>query len=124
MIEIAMLHLFFSIFITNLSSNSLPYNTTIPGTNPLNFPKLITQNIPWFFPMLMMFGVLSVDYLLAIRKNFELKANFAVATLIYTMIAYAAVSGGIMDTGYFFFFEFLFILALFIISLLGKRSGP
>ncbi len=113
-----------SIFITNLTGNTLPYNTTIPGNNPMNFPTLVTQNIGWFVPLLMIFGVLAIDYLLAIRQNFDIKTNFVVATLVYSMISYAAVSGGLMSTAYFFFFEFLFLMALFAVSLFGRRSTP
>jgi hypothetical protein len=118
-----MISIMLAFFITNLTGNQSPWNTSIAniGGNPGNAPNIITQNLPWMFPALLLVLALATDYLLTMKSQVSAEINFVVATLAYTMISYGAVSGGLETSGYFFLFEFIFLISLFVTILFASR---
>ena len=117
------------LFITNTScwfdaNNGLVWNTTGVGGNLENAPNIILANVPWFFPLITMVLILITDYQLALKKGFDTKVNLFAVILAYTMVGYIEVAGSLADTGWFYFFELLTIIAIFIMTLFPpKPSG-
>ena len=102
--------------ITHLSNNTLPYNTTMPS-NPLYFLNIIFVNMPWFFPLITMFLFLIGEYIITIKQPAQSKTGTMALALAYTMLSYVEVSGGLTNTGYFIFFEFITMILMFLITL-------
>ena len=118
MIETIML----SFIITNLSNSSLPYNTTF-SPNPANLPDIITQNFPWFFPLITLFALLITDYILATKTQQDTRTLTLGTAFAYTMATYIEVTGGLTNSVWFFTFEFIFLLALFVVQLFASREA-
>lgn len=110
-----------SFIISNLSNSSLPYNTTF-SPNPMNFPNIIMQNFPWFFPLITLFALLITDYVIAAKTQVSTRNLTIGVAFAYTMIAYIEVTGGLTNSVWFFTFEFIFLLALFITQLFATRE--
>lgn len=121
MIELLMLHFVLQIFRTNIPSNTLPWNTTA-SPNPLNIPNLITQNIPWFWPLIALVLLLGTDYELGLKKGVDSKENFFAVAVAYTIFNYVLVAGSLEVSGYFYIFEFIMLASLFIMTLFVKAS--
>ena len=119
---IAMLFQVNGIFIQNLSANALPWNTTISSNLTLS-PTIITQNIPWFWACITLVLLLMTDYIMGIKKGVDLKSNFVVCAIVYTMLSYMEVLGRLTSSNYFFIFEFIMLIALTIMSLF-KTTTP
>ena len=111
-----------NIFIQNLSANALPWNTTISSNLTLS-PTIITQNIPWFWACITLVLLLMTDYIMGIKKGVDLKSNFVVCAIVYTMLSYMEVLGRLTSSNYFFIFEFIMLIALTIMSLF-KTTTP
>ena len=102
--------------ITNLTNNTVPYNTAMPS-NPLYFLNIILVNMPWFFPLITMFLFLIGEYIITIKQPAESKTGAMALALVYTILTYVEVSGGLTNTGYFIFFEFITMFLMFLITL-------
>ena len=107
--------------ISNLSANQTAWNTTL-SPNITQMPKLIIQNMPWFFPLITLILLLLSDYIIASKRGISLKNNFYSIALAYTMLSYVEVAGSLSTTGYFFMFEFIMIGALLITTLFIKQA--
>lgn len=112
--------LILTFIVTNVSSGNTPYNTTM-NPNPAYFPNLITQNYPWFFPFITMVMFIIVDYVLSAKTQIGSMHSLMGTSLAFMMISYGEVTGGLMNSVYFFTFEFIFILIFFITALFEKR---
>lgn len=102
--------------ISSLQNGTAPYNITVPA-NPLNFPDIILQNYPWFFPLITLFLFAISEYLLAIFTQIDARTNLFIVALVYTMITYVEVADSLTTIGWFSTFEIITIASLFIISL-------
>ena len=102
----------------NITSTSLPYNTTMPS-NLANFPQLITQNLPWFFPLILLIGFIWADY--ALNKSApELSGtkSFVIISLAYSMLSYVVATGGLTTSAMFFLFEIIALAGFFFETLI------
>ncbi len=106
----------FNLIITHLANGTSPWNVTLP-TNPLYFPNIIMQNMPYFFPLitLMLLGVSA--YLINIKINLATKTNLLSVGLAYTVLTYIEVAGGLTTLGWFVVFEVIVIAILYAITL-------
>ena len=107
----------------NLTSTSLPYNTTMPS-NLDNFPQLITQNLPWFFPLILLIGFIWADY--ALNKSApELSGtkSFVIISLAYSMLSYVVATGGLTTSAMFFLFEIIALAGFFFETLITSGFG-
>lgn len=111
------------IFITNLSANALPWNVSMLNGNLTQAPNIVIDNLGWFFPAVTLMFLLMTDYILGIKKGVDLKNNFIVCAIAYTMLSYIEVVGSISTSNYFYIFEFIMLIALTIMSL-WKQSTP
>ncbi len=108
------MNMLLSIFVlAALSGNQLPFNTTLPA-NPANFTQIITQNIPWFFPLILFVSFIWVDYIFGERAP-ELGGakSFAAVAVAYSFFSYLIVAGGLTSSGMFFLFETIGLMGLF-----------
>lgn len=106
----------FTLIITHLANNTSPWNITLP-TNPLYFPNIILQNMPYFFPLitLMLLGVSA--YMINIKVNLATKTNLLTVGLAYTILTYIEVAGGLTTLGWFVVFEVIVVAILYTITL-------
>ena len=107
----------------NLTSTSLPWNTAIPS-NLANFPQLITQNLPWFFPLILLIGFIWADY--ALNKSApELSGtkSFVIISLAYSMLSYVVATGGLTTSAMFFLFEIIALAGFFFETLITSGFG-
>ncbi|MEM4066535.1 MAG: hypothetical protein QXV17_06725 [Candidatus Micrarchaeaceae archaeon] len=116
-----MIEIMLAFFITNLTNSSLPYNTTF-NPNPLYLPNIITQNIPWFFPLITILAFIITDYVLTV-KNAATRTMLLGTLLAYTIVAYVEVAGGLTSSAYYFVFVFGFLLMLFITVLFSQEQA-
>ena len=102
----------------NLTSNTLPWNTTIPS-NLGNFPLIITQNLPWFFPLILLIGFIWADYTLG-KAAPELAGtkSFVIISLAYSILSYILVAGGLTTSAMFFLFEVIALAGFFFETLI------
>jgi hypothetical protein len=102
----------------NLTSTSLPYNTTMPS-NLANFPQLITQNLPWFFPLILLIGFIWADYALS-KSAPEISGtkSFVIVALAYSSLSYLVVAGGLTTSAMFFLFEIIALAGFFFETLI------
>lgn len=111
-----MLEVMFVFIISNLSNGTAPYNITVPS-NPLNFPNLILQNYPWFFPLITLFLFGISEYLIGVTTQIDNRTNLLAVAFAYTMITYVEVATSLTTIGWFAVFEVITLAILFIISL-------
>lgn len=109
--------------LTKVMNGSNPYNTTIP-TNPAYFPVIITQNMSWFFPLILLFAFVWIDYVFSSKLS-ESGTQAGIKSLVLTSIAYTfmlylVVLGGLTSSGMFFLFATIGFGALFFDTLLGS----
>ncbi len=106
----------YNFIITHLTNGTSPWNITI-SSNPLYFPNIIIQNMPYFFPLLtlMLFGVSA--YLINTKVNLATKTNLLSVALSYTVLTYIEVAGGLTTIGWFVVFEIIVIAILYAITL-------
>jgi hypothetical protein len=104
-------------FFIVLNGTSLPYNTTLPS-NPAYFTKIITQNFPWFFPIIILFSFLWVDYLLSKFEETRGTKSMVISSVAYTFFCYMLVAGGLTTSGMFYLFSTIGIIALFFDTLI------
>src|SRR5271157_2910957 len=107
--------------ITNLTANQLPWNTNM-STNLLYMPNIIIQNMPWFFPLITLVLLFITDYIFGLKRGVETKTNFFAVALVYTMLSYLEVAGGLTTSGYFYLFEFIMLIVLFVMTLFASRE--
>lgn len=101
----------------NLTSNSLPYNVTIPS-NPAYFTHLITQNIPWFFPLILIVAFMWVDYLLSTKADLGGAKTFVISSVVFTFFSYLLIAGGLTTSGMFYLFEIIALASFFFETLI------
>ena len=111
-----MLEVMFVFIISNLSNGTAPYNITVPS-NPLNFPNIILQNYPWFFPLITLFLFGISEYLIGVTTQIDNRTNLLAVAFAYTMITYVEVATSLTTIGWFAVFEVITLAILFIISL-------
>ena len=107
----------------NLTNTTLPWNTTIPS-NLANFPVLVTQNLPWFFPLILLIGFIWADY--ALNKSApELSGtkSFVIISLAYSMLSYVVATGGLTTSAMFFLFEIIALAGFFFETLITSGFG-
>lgn len=126
MIELLLINLFFQvhgIFITNVSGNTLPWNTSLNIThgNLTEVPNYVIINIPWFFPLITLVLMLMTDYVLGIKRGVDSKVNFFAVALVYTMLTYIEVAGSLTTSGFFYLFDFIMILSVFVMTLFNSN---
>lgn len=102
----------------NLTNTTLPWNTTMP-TNIANFPQLITQNIPWFFPLVLLMTFVWADYALT-KSAPELSGtkSFVIVALAYTFLSYLVIAGGLTTSSVAFLFEIIALAGFFLETLI------
>ena len=111
------------IIITNLTNNTLPWNTSNINGNFTSIPNLILQNSPWFFPFITMVLLLATDYLMSIKAGTSIKMTTLGVTIAYTILGYAEVVGGISGAQYFYIFEFIMLMTFISLLLFKKEYG-
>lgn len=111
-----MLPILLGIIITNLTNGTSPWNITVP-TNPLDFPNIILVNMPWFFPLITMFFTALSFYLITLKANEDTRTMLLVVAFAYTVLTYVEVLGSLTNIGWFFTFEVITMLVLYIITL-------
>jgi len=102
-----------SFFITNLPANQLPWNVTV-SPDPLQLPQLILQNIPWFFPLITLVSMVMIDYILGLKRGVSTKVQWVTVAIVFTILQYIEVAGGLASSAYFFLFEFLMMISMFV----------
>lgn len=122
MMDIVMYHVMLQIFRWNISANQTPWMTNSTNGNFLQAFKLVIINIPWAFPFITMVLLIATDYELFIKRGVDAKNNLFAASLVYTMTVYVEVVGGLTATGWFFLFEFITILVIYIMTLFGSNG--
>ena len=116
-----MFDIILTFIITNLSANATPYNTTF-NPNPEYFVNIITQNYSWFFPFITIVAFLITDYILASKTQLDTRNLLLGTAIAYTMLSYLEVTGGLTNSVWFFVFEFIFILILFLSQLFQSNT--
>ena len=112
------------LFITNastLGNSTYPWNTT-PSSNPMDFPAMISNNIPWAWPLIFLVLMVVTDYQLGIKRGVDTKNNLFASALAYTVVNYIGVYGKLEPVGYFYGFELLMVIVLLIMTLLPKQG--
>jgi hypothetical protein len=102
----------------NLTNSTLPWNTMIPS-NLANFPQLVSQNLPWFFPLMLLIGFIWADY--ALNKSApELSGtkSFVIIALAYSILSYLVIAGGLTTSAMFFLFEIIALAGFFFETLI------
>ena len=107
---------FIFVFIISSLNGTAPYNITVP-TNPMNFPNIILQNYPWFFPFITLFLFGISEYLIGVTTQIDNRTNLLAVALAYTMITYAEVASSLTTIGWFATFEVITIAILYVITL-------
>jgi hypothetical protein len=111
-----MLQFILTFIITNLANGTAPYNISVPA-NPMDFPNIILQNYPWFFPLLTMFLFSISEYMIGIATQIDSRTNMAVVALAYTAVTYVEVASSLSTLGWFATFEVITIALLYVITL-------
>lgn len=113
-----------NLIITHLNANQLPYNTTLPYNGSAYYwPCLISQNSPWFWPLVTLALMLYGDFVFAIKKGVDTKLNFAAVAASFTILSYIEVLGNLTTSSTFFLFEFIMLIALFMMTLFGSNKA-
>lgn len=115
-----MLYIILTFIISNLNGTA-PYNITVPS-NPLNFPNLILQNYPWFFPFITMFLFGISEYIIGIKTQVENRTNFLGVAFAYTVVTYVEVATSLTTLGWFATFEIITLGLLFIVTLFTPQG--
>ena len=118
-----MITIIFVFIITNLTNGSAPYNITMPS-NPANFPDLILQNYPWFFPFITLFLLGISAYLVNVKANIDTRTNLLAVALAYTVLTYIEVASSLTTIGWFATFEVITIALLIVITLFTQQGEP
>jgi hypothetical protein len=102
----------------NLTNTTLPWNTTLP-TNLANFPLIVSQNLPWFFPLILFIGFIWADYALS-KSAPELSGtkSFVIISLAYSLLSYLVIAGGLTTSSMFFLFEIIALAGFFFETLI------
>jgi hypothetical protein len=116
-----MITIMLTFIITNLTNGTAPYNITMP-TNPANFPDLILQNYPWFFPFITLFLFGISAYLINMKANIDTRTNILAIGLAYTILTYVEVASSLTTFGWFATFEIITISILILITLFTQQG--
>lgn len=85
-------------------------------------PNIIIQNLPWFFPLITLVLLFITDYIFGLKRGIDTKTNFFAVALVYTMLSYLEVAGSLTTSGYFYLFEFVMLISLFVMTLFASRE--
>lgn len=110
------------LFRYNITANETPWNTT-GNYSFYSIPTLITKNIPFFFPLITLMLLLATDYIFALKKGVDTRSNFFAVALVYTILSYVEVVGNLSTSGYFYMFEFIMVISVFLITLFTSQQG-
>ena len=111
-----MLHIILTFIITNLNNTTAPWNITLP-TNPANFPNILLANFPWFFPFITFVLTALSSYVLILKSGVETRTSLLIISFAYTVLTYVEVLGSLTNIGYFFTFEVITLITLYVITL-------
>lgn len=110
------MNIMLTFIITNLTNGTEPWNTIVPQ-NPMNFTNLLLQNMPYFFPLVTMFSFVMSFYILTRKSAIDTRTMLLSTALAYTMLTYVEVLGSLTNIGWFFTFEIITLLLLYVITL-------
>lgn len=102
---------------THINASQGVWNVTMPPGGPANFPNILLQNMPWFFPFITFFFAALSEYTLSIKNAIETRTGMLTVMLAYTILTYVEVLGSLTNIGYFFTFEVITIITLYVITL-------
>ena len=114
------------LWVSNLSSNSLPWNTSITGATPSAFFNMVSRNIPWFWPLITLFLFAMFNYVYASRKiqNWIIEA-FIVSVIFIISIALEVIGlkVPIQSAGLVGLIGLIGLITIFVTSLFNKSDS-
>jgi hypothetical protein len=88
----------------------------------MNSISPISNNMPYFFPVITLMLLVVTDYYLGIKKQVDTKVNIMSVAIAYTVLAYIEVAGGLTTIGYMFLFEIILIATMIFVTLFAKNG--
>jgi hypothetical protein len=118
-------------FRSSIAANTVPWNVSCTngiGSNVaanctiMNSISPISNNMPYFFPVITLMLLVVTDYYLGIKKQVDTKVNIMSVAIAYTVLAYIEVAGGLTTIGYMFLFEIILIATMIFVTLFAKNG--